>query len=113
MVEKQSEVLKMSKAVYVDTSRTAINGKRKRKPHYIYDGERVFGVNKLTKLKDVDKVYIDTLFPEIYEEILELLKRDIEVYLLKNTSILKKLRRENNLEKSDEIDALTLSKVPK
>jgi len=105
-------VLRMARTVYVDTSRTATNGK-KRKPHYVYDGERIFEVSKLTKLKDVDEVFIDTLFPEIYEEVLELLKRDIKVYLLKDTKMLKKLRLENNLWKSDENDAILLSKIPR
>jgi len=103
----------MAKTVFVDTSPTAINGKRRRKPHYVYDGERVFQVNKLTKLKNVDEVFIDTLFPEIYEEVLELLKRGVKVYLLKDTHILKKLRMENNMEKSDENDSILLSKIPR
>jgi len=106
-------VLRMAKTVFVDKSPTAINGKRRRKPHYVYDGERVFQVNKLTRLKNIDEVFIDTLFPEIYEEVLELLKRDIKVYLLKDTGILKKLRIENNLEKSDENDVILLSKIPR
>jgi|GEM_PF-1756771 len=58
-------VLRMSRAVYVDTSRTVINGKKKRKPHYVYDGEKTFEVDKLTKLKDVD-------------EVLDLLKRGVK-----------------------------------
>jgi len=61
-------VLKMARRIFIDTSPTAINGKRKKKPHYVYDGEKIFEVNKLTKLKDVDEVFIDTLLPEIYEE---------------------------------------------
>jgi len=114
------EVLRMKSrvvAVFIDTSRTAsrtAEGKRKkRKPHVVFDGERVFEVNKLTKLKDVDEVFIDTLFPEIYEEVLGLLKRGIKVYLLRNTTVLKKLGLENNLQKSDEVDALILSRVPR
>jgi len=103
----------MARTVYVDTSPTAINGKRKRKPHYVYDGEKIFEVNKLTKLKGIDEVFIDTLFPEIYEEILELLKKNIKVYLLKDTRMLKKLRLENNVKKSDENDAIILSKISK
>jgi len=104
-------VLKMARAVYVDTSPTAINGKRKRKPHYVYDGEKIYEVNKLTKLKGVGEVFIDTLFPEIYEEVLELLRRDIKVYLLKDTRMLKKLRLENNMKKNDKNDAILLSKI--
>ncbi len=103
----------MSKSVYVDTSRTATNSKRKRKPHIVFDGERVFEIDKLTKLKEVNEVFIYTLFPEIYEEVLELLKRDVKVYLLMDTSILKKLRKENNIKKSDENDAVILSKIPR
>jgi len=108
----------MAKAVYVDTSptasRTATDDKRKkRKPHYVFDGERIFEVYKLTKLKDVDEVFIDVLFPEIYEEVLELLKRGVKVYLLKDTRMLKKLRMENNMKKSDEVDAQLLSMISK
>jgi len=112
-VERLSEVLRMAKAVYVDTSRTATNGKKKRKPHVVFDSEKVFEVDKLTKLKDVTEVYIDTLFPEIYEEVLELLKRCVKVYLLKDISILKKLRMEHNMKKTDENDATLLSKIPR
>jgi len=53
------------------------------------------------------------LFSEIYEEILELFKKGVKVYLLKNPSILKKLRIENNMKKSDENDAILLSKISK
>jgi len=104
-------VLRM--ASYVDTSATATNGKKKRKPHVVFDGEKVFEVNKLTKLKDVDEVFIDTLFLDIYEEVLKLLKRGVKVYLLRDTKMLKKLRMENNMKKSDEVDAQLLSMVPK
>jgi len=100
-------------ASYVDTSATATNGKKKRKPHVVFDGEKVFEVNKLTKLKDVDEVFIDTLFLDIYEEVLKLLKRGVKVYLLRDTKMLKKLRMENNMKKSDEVDAQLLSMVPK
>jgi len=107
----------MARTVYVDTSRTAsrtADGKRKkRRPHYVYDGEKVFEVDKLTKLKNVEEVFIDTLFPEIYEEVLELLNRGVRVYLLRDTMRLKKLRKENNLKKSDEVDAQLLSIIPK
>jgi len=101
----------MARRVFIDTSRTATNGRKKRKPRVVFDGERVFEVDKLTKLKDVDEVFIDTLFPEIYEEVLELLKRDVKVYLLKDTRILKKLRLENSMKKSDENDAILLSRI--
>jgi len=72
----------MSRAVFVDTSRTARGGKR-RKPHVCYDGKRIFKISKLTKLKDYDEIFIDTLFPEIYDEILQLLRRGNKVYYLK------------------------------
>jgi hypothetical protein len=53
------------------------------------------------------------LFPEVYNEILELLKRGVKVYVLKDTRMLKKLRLENGLRKSDENDVLMLSKIPR
>ncbi len=48
-----------------------------------------------------------------YDEILESLKKNVKVYLLKNTAILKRLRIENNVKKSDENDAVTLSRIPR
>jgi hypothetical protein len=53
------------------------------------------------------------LFPEVYAEILWSLKKGVKVYLLKSPSILKKLRREDNLWKSDEADASMFSRVPR
>jgi len=103
----------MPRAVYVDASPTATNGRRRRKPHNVFDRERTFKVNKLTKLKNVDEVFIDTLFPEVYDEILELLRRGVKVYLLRDTEVFKRLRLQNNLKKSDENDALMFSKVAK
>jgi len=101
------------KVYYIDFSRTAVNGKRRQKLHHAFDGQKILKIRKLTKLKNANDIYVDSLFPEIYNEILELLKRGIKVYLLKDTGVLKKLRRENNLRKSDEVDAVMLSKVPK
>jgi len=106
-------VSRMSRAVHVDTSRTATNGKKKRKPHVVYDGKKIYKVNKLASVRNIDEVYIDSLFPEIYEEVLELLKKGVKVYLLKDTRMLKKLRLENNVKKSDENDSALLSKIPK
>jgi hypothetical protein len=104
---------KTIRAVYVDTSATATNGKQRQKPHVVYDGERIFKVSRLTKLKNVDEVFIDTLFPENYNDILRLLKKGVKVYVLKDTRILKKLRLENGLRKSDEVDAQLLSMIPR
>jgi hypothetical protein len=53
------------------------------------------------------------LFPEVYAEILWSLKKGVKVYLLRSPSILKKLRREDNLWKSDEADASMFSRVPR
>jgi hypothetical protein len=103
----------MAEVYYVDVSRTAVNGKRRQKLHYAFDGEKILKVRRLTKLKDASEVFIDSLFPEIYADILWLLKKDVKVYLLKYPSMLKKLRRENNVRKSDEVDALMLSKIPR
>ncbi len=101
------------KTYYVDTARTTLNGKRRQKPHMVFDGERIFKVKKLTDLKDAEEIFIDTLFPENYEEALELLKNNVKIYLLRDLSIIKKLRLENNVKKNDENDALMLSKIPK
>jgi len=43
----------------------------------------------------------------------DLLKRGVKVYVLKDTRMLKKLRKENNLQKSDEVDAQLLSMIPR
>jgi len=101
----------MARAVYIDVSATAIDGKRKRKLHYVYDGERVYKLDKLIKLKGVSEVFVDSLFPENYSEILELLRKGVRIHLLKNTRILKRLRLENNLRKNDEVDAMLISQV--
>jgi hypothetical protein len=101
------------KMYYVDVSRTAINGKRKQKLHYAFDGQKILRIRKLTKLKDASEVFIDTLFPEVYDDVLRLLKKGVRVYLLRDTGVLKRLRLQNNLRKSDENDALMLSKVPR
>lgn len=49
-------------------------------------------------------MFIDTLFPAIYDEILELLRKGSKVYYLKDVIMLKKLRKENNLRKMDIVD---------
>jgi hypothetical protein len=103
----------MAEVYYVDVSRTAVNGKRRQKLHYAFDGEKIIKIRRLTRLKDASEVFIDSLFPENYNEILELLKKDTKIYLLKDTGVLKKLRKENNLRKSDENDVLMLSKIPR
>jgi hypothetical protein len=103
----------MARVYYVDVSRTAVNGKRRQKLHYAFDGQKIIKIRRLTRLKDASEIFIDSLFPEIYNEILELLKKDTKVYLLKDTRVLKKLRRDNNLWKSDEVDAQLLSMIPR
>ena len=102
----------MSRVYYVDTSRTT-NGKRRRKLHCVYDRQKIIKIRKLTKLRNADEIYIDSLFPEIYDEISELLERGVKVYILKDLRLLKKLRLQNNLRKSDEIDAQLLSMIPR
>jgi hypothetical protein len=103
----------MAKMYYVDVSRTAVNGKGRQKLHYAFDGQKILKIRRLTKLKGANEIFIDSLFPENYNEVLELLKRGVKVYTLKDTTVLKKLRKENNLKKSDEIDSQLLSMVPK
>jgi len=83
----------------------------KEKTHAVFDGNRVFRVGRLTELKGASEIYIDALFPQIYDEVLELLRRGVRVYLLKDTTKLKKLRVENNMRKSDENDAVLLARI--
>jgi predicted peroxiredoxin len=56
----------------------------------------------LTEMEDANEIYIDAPFPELYDEVFELLRRGIKMYVLKDSAKLKKLRMENNMKKSDE-----------
>ena len=104
----------MARIYYVDAAIPVDRKKRgEHKMHAVFDGDRVFRVKKLTELEDVAEIYIDALFPQIYGELMELLRRGVKVYLLKDTTKLKKLRIENNLKKSDENDAMLLSRIPR
>jgi len=98
---------------FVDVAIPADKKRRKYKMHAVFDGSRVFRVKKLTELEDAGEVYIDAIFPQIYEELLELIRRGVKVLLLRNTRILKRLREENHVRKSDEADARLLSAIPK
>jgi len=102
----------MAKIYYVDVAVPADKKKRKKhKTHAVFDGSKVFRVKRLTELEDAAEVFIDALFPELYDEVLELLKRGVRVYLLKDPIRLKKLRMENNMRKSDESDAMLLTRI--
>ena len=99
---------------FVDTAIPADRKKRrKNKTHTVFDGDKAFGVRRLTELEDAGEVYIDAMFPQIYEELMELVEKDVKVFLLRNTRILKRLREENGVEKSDEADARILSIIPR
>jgi hypothetical protein len=87
--------------------------KERRKTHMVFDGSRVFRVRKLTELEDTAEVYIDAIFLQIYEELLELIEKGVKVFLLGNTRIIKRLREENHVRKSDEADARILSIIPR
>jgi len=104
----------MARVYYVDTAIPADKKKRgKNKTHAVFDGSRVFRVRKLTELEDAAEVYIDAMFPELYDEVLELLRNGVRVCLLKDLIKLKKLRMKNNMKKSDENDAVLLARIPK
>jgi len=104
----------MARVYYVDVAVPADKKKRGRhKTHAVFDGGRVFRVKKLTELEDASEIYVDTLFPQVYDEVLELLRRGVRVYLLKDTIKLKKLRIGSNLKKSDENDAMLLVQILK
>jgi len=88
----------MARVYYVDVAIPADRKKvKKHKTHAVFDGVGVFRVKRLMALEDASEIYIDSLFPELYDEILELLRRGVRVYLLKDVRKLKKLRIENNL----------------
>jgi len=103
----------MARVYYVDVAIPADRKKRgKHKMHAVFDGSRVFRVKKLTELEDAAEVYIDAMFPQIYEELMELIEMNAKIFLLRNISLLKRLRKESKVEKSDEADAKLLSKIP-
>ena len=77
--------------MYVIASRTA--GGKHGKPHIVYDSEKIFRVGKLTELENVDEVFMDALYPSIYVEVLELMKKGVKVYVLKNRKILEEYKR--------------------
>ena len=106
-------VMWMAGVYYVDAAVPSNKKSRKQKAHAVFDGDKTFKVYRLTKLEDAGEIFIDTLFPEIYDEVLELLRKGVRVYLLKDIIKLKKLRMENNMEKSDESDAMLLSRIPR
>ena len=104
----------MARVYYVDVAIPVDRKKRKRhKTHAVFDGVRVFRVNKLTELEDAEEIYIDAMFPQNYEEILDVIERGVKVLLLKNTRLLKRLRKKDRIRKSDENDAKLLSKMPR
>jgi len=108
-------VMWMADGVYfVDVAIPADRKRRRRgKVHAVFDGDRVFRVRKLTELEDAAEVFIDMMFPQTYEELLELIERGVKVFLLKNTRMLKRLRVENHIKKSDEADARLLGIIPR
>jgi hypothetical protein len=109
-------VMCMADGVYfVDVAIPADRKRRRRrdKVHAVFDGDRVFRVRKLTELEDAAEVFIDMMFPQTYEELLELIERGVKVFLLKNTRMLKRLRVENHIKKSDEADARLLGIIPR
>jgi hypothetical protein len=102
------------KIYFVDTAIPADKKKRrKNKMHTVFDGNKIFGVKRLVELEDAAEIYVDMLFLEFYDEVLELLRRGVKVYLLKDTTKLKRLRMENNLEKTDENDVMLLARIPR
>jgi len=104
----------MARVYYVDVAIPSDRKKwRRHKTHVVFDGSRVFRVKKLTELDDATEIYIDALFPQIYGELMELIERNVKIFSLKNLRLLKRLREENEVEKSDEVDARLLSMIPR
>jgi len=88
-------VMWMARVYYVDVAIPSDRKKRRNKTYAAFDGDRVFRVKRPTELKDAVEVFIDALFPQVYDEILELLRKGVKIYLLKDTTTLKKLREKN------------------
>jgi len=106
--------LMANKIYFVDVAIPADRKRRRKyKMHAVFDGSRVFRVGRLTELEDAGEVYIDAMFPQIYEELMELIEKGVKVFLLGNTRMIKRLREENGVEKSDEADARILSIIPR
>jgi hypothetical protein len=102
-----------NKIYFVDVAIPADKKRGKSKSHMVFDGSRVFRVGRLTELENAGEVYVDAMFPQIHEELLELIEKGVKVFLLSDTSLLKRLREENGVEKSDEVDARILSIIPR
>jgi hypothetical protein len=69
---------------FVDTAIPADKKKRGRnKTHAVFDGNKVFRVRRLTELKDAAEVYVDAVFPQIYEELMELIEGGVKLFLLR------------------------------
>jgi hypothetical protein len=106
-------MLMADRIYFVDTAIPADKKKKgKNKTHVVFDGGRVFRVRRMTELEDAGEILIDALFPELYDEILELLRRGAKVYLLKDATKLKRLRVENKMRKCDENDVIILARMP-
>lgn len=97
------------KIYYVDVA----NAGKKNKLHAVFDGKMVFKVRRLMELEDADEIYVDMLFPENYSEVLKMLEKDIKIFLLTETKLIKKLRVQNNVRKTDENDSKVLSLISK
>jgi hypothetical protein len=103
-----------NKIYFVDVAIPADRKRRRKyKMHAVFDGSRVFRVGRLTELEDAGEVYIDAMFPQIYEELMELIEKGVKVFLLRDTRMIKRLREENHVRKSDEVDARILSIIPR
>ena len=106
----------MARVYYVDVAIPADRKKRgKHKTHVVFDGERTFKVRELIELAKLEAsaIFIDRSFSELYDELIELLRKGVKVYELKDCILLKKLRIESNVKKSDEVDAMLLSRIPR
>jgi len=86
----------MGKRYYVDV---AIPNSRRKKKHAVYDGEKVFKIDDLRKLPDAEEVYLDGLFPRIFDEVKGLLERGVKVYVLTRADVLRMARESNGLKK--------------
>jgi len=104
----------MGKTYFVDISWTFDGGKRgRKKKHVVYDGEKLRETATLTSLEDASEIYIDSLSPKIYDDLLVLLRQGVKVYLVRKLKLIKEFRDKFKMGKSDENDAIVLSLMPK
>ncbi|MEM0350115.1 MAG: hypothetical protein QXD24_08070 [Candidatus Caldarchaeum sp.] len=95
---------------YVDVH-TSANGKRRAKPHVVFDGEKYVKTAHLAAIPaaEGDEVYVDVIPSTMYDDVSALLGRGVRVFRLRRTDLIAAYRDRLSMSKNDENDAKTLS----